>query len=332
MSISEEGFYSERLITANRRYSKGVAEKSSRTRGEKMIVVIGSIALDTTRTPQKRVNDVLGGSGTYFSIAASFFSQIGLVGIVGSDFPTKYWKALEKRVDLSGVRIKTGKTFRYDSRFDHTLNKRTTLKTELNVFENFEPVVPTKYRTAEYVYLGNIDPEQQLTVLDQIDKPKLVLSDTIELWIKTKPEKVKEVISKMTGVLINDEEIALLCDESNLIKCSKIILDWGVDFIIIKKGEHGALLCTHEIIFPSPAFPLETVIDTTGAGDSFAGGFMGYITSRGRYDDQILKEAVIYGNVMGSFVIEDYGVNRLLSLTREEIEGRFQQYKDMIKV
>jgi sugar/nucleoside kinase (ribokinase family) len=297
-----------------------------------MIVVIGSIALDTTRTPNKTVKEVLGGSGTYFSLAASFFNQIGLVGIIGSDFPTKYWKALNKRVDLSGVHVKRGKTFRYDSSFDLSLSKRTTIKTELNVFEDFKPVVPMTYRPAEYVYLGNIDPEQQLTVLNQMYKPQLVVSDTIELWIKTKPKKVKAVISKINGLLINDEEITLLCGVSNLIKCAKMVLGWGVDFIIIKKGEHGALLCTHETIFPSPAYPVDNVIDATGAGDSFAGGFMGHIARKGKYDEKILKEAVIYGNVMGSFVIEDYGVKRLLSLTREEIEGRFQKYKKMITV
>ncbi len=297
-----------------------------------MIVVIGSIALDTTRTPKRTVKEVLGGSGTYFSIAASFFNQIGLVGIIGSDFPNKYWKVLDKRADLSGVQVKNGKTFRYDSSFDLSLNKRTTIKTELNVFENFEPKVPNKYRSAEYVYLGNIDPEQQLKVLEQMYKPKLVVSDTIELWIKTKPERVKEVISKMNGVLINDDEIKLLCGVSNIIKCSKIVLDWGVDFIIVKKGEHGAILCTQKMIFPSPAYPLDNVIDSTGAGDSFAGGFMGHIARNGRYDEKILREAVIYGNVMGSFAIEDYGVKRLLSLTEEEIEGRFQKYKRMIKV
>jgi len=297
-----------------------------------MIVVIGSIALDTTRTPNKTVKEVLGGSGTYFSLAASFFNQIGLVGIIGSDFPTKYWKALNKRVDLSGVHVKRGKTFRYDSSFDLSLSKRTTIKTELNVFEDFKPVVPMNYRPAEYVYLGNIDPEQQLTVLNQMYKPQLVVSDTIELWIKTKPEKVKAVISKINGVLMNDEEITLLCGVSNLLKCAKMVLEWGVDFIIIKKGEHGALLCTHETIFPSPAYPVDNVIDTTGAGDSFAGGFMGHVARKGKYDEKILKEAVIYGNVMGSFVIEDYGVKRLLSLTREEIEGRFQKYKKMITV
>jgi sugar/nucleoside kinase (ribokinase family) len=296
-----------------------------------MIVVIGSIALDTTRLPTKTVKEIMGGSGTYFSISATFFSQVGLVGVVGNDYPQKYWRILNERVDLEGVQIKKGKTFRYDSRFDMTLTKRTTIKTELNVFEDFKPAVPDGYKTAEYVYLGNIDPDQQLKVLDQMYNPTLVVADTIALWIKTKPEKVKEVISKMNGLLINDEEVRLICGVSNLIKGSKIILGWGVDFVVIKKGEHGALLCTQETIFPSPAYPLESVVDTTGAGDAFAGGFMGHIARKGKVDERTMKEAMIYGNIMGSFVVEDYSVNRLLTLTNREIENRYQKYKNMLK-
>jgi sugar/nucleoside kinase (ribokinase family) len=297
-----------------------------------MIVVIGSIALDTTRLPTKTIKEIMGGSGTYFSISAAFFSKVGFIGVVGSDFPHKYWGILDERVDLKGVQVKRGRTFRYDSSFDTTLTKRTTLKTELNVFENFEPIVPKDYRNVEYVYLGNIDPDQQLKVLEQMYNPKFIVADTIALWIKTKLPKVKEVISKMNGILINDAEARLLCGVSNLIKCSKIILDWGVDFLVIKKGEHGALLCTQETTFPSPAYPLENVVDTTGAGDSFAGGFMGHIARKGKVDEKIMKEAVIYGNIMGSFVVEDYGVNRLLTVKNKEIENRYLKYKTMLKV
>lgn len=297
----------------------------------KMIVAIGSIALDTTRTPKKTVKEALGGSGTYFSIAASFFHQTGLVGVIGSDFPRKYRRILGEIVDLTGLRVKKGKTFRYDSSFDLDLSKRITIKTELNVFEGFEPIVPEEYKKADYVYLGNIDPDQQLKVLDQMREPKLVVSDTIELWIKTKREKVMEVISQMNGVLVNDDEIRLLCGASNLIKCANMVLDWGVDFVIVKKGEHGAIFFTRETIFPSPAYPLGEVVDPTGAGDSFAGGFMGHIARKGMIDEKTLKEAVVYGDVMGSFVVEDFGVNRLLSLTREDIEERFRKYKKLIE-
>lgn len=296
-----------------------------------MIAAIGSVALDTTRTLKKTVKEVLGGSGTYFSIAASCFHKIGLVGVVGSDFPRKCWRILGERMDLTGLQVKKGKTFRYDSSFDLGLNKRTTIKTELNVFKDFEPIVPEEYKKSDYVYLGNIDPNQQLKVLTQMHKPKLVVSDTIELWIKTKRKRVMEVISKVNGVLINDDEVRLLCGASNLIKCSNMVLDWGVDFIVVKKGEHGAIFSTRETIFPSPAYPLGEVVDPTGAGDSFAGGFMGHIARRGAIDEKTLKEAVVYGNVMGSFVVEDFGVKRLLSLTKEEVEERFRKYKKMIE-
>ena len=296
-----------------------------------MIVAFGSVALDTTRTPKKTVREVLGGSGTYFSIAASFFHQTGLVGIVGSDFPRKYRRMLSERVDLAGLQVKKGKTFRYISRFDNDLNKRTTIKTELNVFEGFEPIVPEEYRKANYVYLGNINPEQQLKVLDQMLGPKLVVSDTIELWIKTKREKLMEVVSRMNGLIINDDEIKLLCGDSNLIRCSNMVLDWGVDFVIVKKGEHGAILSTRENIFPSPAYPLREVIDPTGAGDSFAGGFMGHIARKGIINEKSLREAVIYGNVMGSFSVEGFSINRLVALTTGDIDERFREYKKCVE-
>jgi len=296
-----------------------------------MIVAIGSIALDTTRTPRKTVREVLGGSGTYFSIAASFFHQTGLVGVVGSDFPRRYRRILEERVDLVGLQVKEGKTFRYDSSFDISLNKRTTIKTELNVFEGFEPVVPEEYRKVKYVYLGNIDPDQQLRVLDQMRGPKLAVSDTIELWINTKRERVVEVLSRMNGVILNDDEVRLLCGTSNIVKCSEMVLDLGVDFVIVKKGEHGAILTTRDFIFPSPAYPLGEVVDPTGAGDSFAGGFMGHVARKEVMDEKTLKEAVVYGNVMGSFAVEDFSVNRLLSLTNQDIEERFRKYKKLIE-
>jgi len=295
-----------------------------------MIVAIGSVALDTTRTPRRTVREVLGGSGTYFSIAASFFHPTGLVGVVGSDFPERYRRILGERADLRGLQVKEGRTFRYDSRFDRDLSKRTTLKTELNVFEGFEPVVPEEYRRADYVYLGNIDPDQQLRVLDQMGKPKLAVSDTIELWLKTKREKVMEVISRVNGILVNDDEVKLLCGTTNLIKCSNMVLDWGVDFVIVKKGEHGAILSTRESIFPSPAYPLSEVVDPTGAGDSFAGGFMGHVACRGVRDEKTLREAVVYGNVMGSFAVEGFGIKRLISLKREDIDERFRRYKRLI--
>lgn len=297
----------------------------------KMIVAIGSIALDTIRTPKKTVKEVLGGSGTYFSIAASFFHKTGLISVVGNDFPRKYKRILCKNVDITGLQVKKGKTFRYDSSFDLNLNKRTTINTELNVLKDFEPIVPEDFRKAKYVYLGNIDPVQQLKVLNQMHDPKLVFSDTIEFWIMTKREKVMEIISKINGVFLNDDEIRLLCRISNLVKCSNMVFERGVDFVIVKKGEHGAIFFSRETIFPSPAYPLGEIVDPTGAGDSFAGGFIGHIARKGRMDKKTLKEAIIYGNIMGSFVVENFGVRRLLSLTKETIEARFQKYIKMIE-
>jgi sugar/nucleoside kinase (ribokinase family) len=295
-----------------------------------VIVALGSVALDTTRTPARTVTRILGGSGTYFSLAASFFHPTGLVSVVGSDFPGRYKRILAERVDLKGLAVAKGKTFVYDSSFDSGMTKRTTLRTELNVFQSFHPVVPDAYQAARYAYLGNIDPELQLCVLDQIHNPGLVISDTIDLWITMKREKVIEVMSQMNGVLVNDEEAKLLCGCTNLIKCAELILDWGVNFVIVKKGEHGAILTTRGGVFPSPAYPIGDVVDPTGAGDAFAGGFVGSIARKGMTNEKTLREAIAYGNVMGSFAVEDFGVNRLLTLTKADIEARYRRYKRIL--
>jgi len=295
-----------------------------------MIIAIGSIALDTTRTPFKTVKDVLGGSATYFSLASSFFYKTGLVGVVGDDFPKEYHQILNDRLDLTGLKTEKGKTFRFDSSFSYDLSKRTTNKTELNVFEKFDPILPDIYKNAEYVYLGNIDPEQQLKVLNQINKPKLTVCDTIELWIKTKRDKLIEVMSRVDGVVLNDDEVRLLCKTSNLVNGAKMILNWGAKFVIIKKGEHGAIMFSPTTIFPSPGYPLEEVVDTTGAGDSFAGGFMGHLAHSEKINDKTIKEAVIYGNVMGSFAVEDFSINKLLTLTMDDINSRYKKYREMV--
>jgi sugar/nucleoside kinase (ribokinase family) len=295
-----------------------------------VIVALGSVALDTTRTPARTVTGVLGGSGTYFALAASFFHRTGLISVVGRDFPGRFKQILAERVDLEGLTVARGKTFVYDSRFDSDMTKRTTLRTELNVFQSFHPIVPEVYQAARYAYLGNIDPELQLSVLDQIRDPGLVVSDTIDLWISMKREKVIEVMSQMNGVLVNDEEVKLLCGRPNLIKCAEMMLDWGVDFVIVKKGEHGAILTTRDGVFPSPAYPIGDVVDPTGAGDAFAGGFVGAIARKGTTDARTLREAIAYGNVMGSFVVEDFGVNRLLTLTQADIDARYRRYKRLL--
>ncbi len=295
-----------------------------------MIIAIGSIGLDTTRTPFKTVKDVLGGSGSYFGLAASFFYKTGLVGVVGDDFPQKYHKILSDKIDLTGLKVEKGKTFRFDSSFSYDMSKRTTNKTELNVFERFDPILPDVYKNAEYVYLGNIDPEQQLKVLDQVKKPRLTVCDTIELWIKTKREKLLEVISRVNGIVLNDDEVRLLCKTPNLINGAKKILDWGAKFVIIKKGEHGAIMFTPTTVFPSPGYPLEEVVDTTGAGDSFAGGFLGHLARSKKIEDRTIKEAVIYGNVMGSFAVENFSVDRFLTLTVDDINNRYKRYREIV--
>ncbi|MFQ6075290.1 MAG: PfkB family carbohydrate kinase [Candidatus Bathyarchaeia archaeon] len=296
-----------------------------------MIVAIGSVALDTTRTPFRVVKDVLGGSATYFCLAASLFSETGMVGVVGSDFPEEYTRLLRDRVDLTGLRVEAGgKTFRFDASFDYDLGRRRTNRTELNVYEDFTPVLPEEYRRAEFVYLGNIDPEQQLRVLDQMERPRLTLSDTIEFWIKTKREKLLEVISRVDGFVLNDDEVRLLCMTPNIVLGANTILDWGAGFVVVKRGEHGAVLFTKNRIFPSPGFLLTEVVDPTGAGDSFAGGLLGHLARKGSLSEKAMKEAVVYGNVMGSFAVERFGPERLATLTMGEIEERYKRHCRMV--
>ena len=295
-----------------------------------MIVNFGSVALDTTRTPFKTAEDVLGGSGTFFGLAASFFHETGLIGVVGEDFPNVYMQLLEDRLDLTGLVVEKGKTFRFDSSFGYDLGTRTTNKTELNVFGRWEPIVPDEYKDAPYLYLGNIDPEQQLGVLDQMDEPELTIADTIELWINTKKDRLIEVISRVNGVVLNVEEVRQLSQVPNIIKGARTILDWGADFVVVKKGEHGSILFTPETIFPTCGYPLEEIVDPTGAGDAFAGGFMGHLARREEMTDRTMREAVVYGNVMGSFAVERFSVDRFLELTMEDIEGRYRKYKEMV--
>ncbi|MGD2142135.1 MAG: PfkB family carbohydrate kinase [Candidatus Bathyarchaeota archaeon] len=296
----------------------------------RLIVNVGSISLDTTRTPFKTVTEILGGSGTFFSIASSFFDETGLVGVVGSDFPEKYLKLLGDRINLAGLKVEKGKTFRFDSSFGYDLGVRTTNKTELNVFGKWSPLVPDEYRGAEYLYLGNVSPRQQLDVLDQMNHPKLTIADTIEFWIKNNREELIEVISRVDGVVLNYEEVRQLCETPNIFIGARTIMDWGADLVVVKKGEHGSILFNGDTIFPTCGFPLEKITDPTGAGDCFAGGLMGHIARSGRPDNAILKEAVVYGNVMGSFAVEEFGVDRFLSLSLVDIERRYSIYKTMV--
>lgn len=295
-----------------------------------MIVNFGSVSLDTTRTPFKTVEEVLGGSATFFGLAASYFHETGLIGVVGEDFPDDYMRLLAERLDLSGLAIEKGKTFRFDSSFGYDLGARTTNKTELNVFGRWEPRVPDDYKDAEYLYLGNIGPDQQLEVLGQMNGPELTVADSIELWIRTERDGLIEVISRVDGMVLNDDEVRQLCHTSNIVAGARTIMGWGADFVVVKKGEHGSILFTPEMIFPTCGYPLEEVVDPTGAGDAFAGGFIGHLARRGNTDEQTMREAVIYGNVMGSFTVEAFGIDRFLGLTMKDIEERYRRYKEMV--
>jgi len=296
-----------------------------------VLTVFGSTALDTIRTPSKVLRNVLGGAATFAGIAASFFVDTGLIAVVGSDFPKKYHNILSKRLDLQGLVVKDGKTFRYDGSYDNTLSTRKTLKTELNVLANFRPVVPDNYRKSEYVYLANNDPDQNVAMIREFDQIKFSMCDTIEYWISTKRSSVIKMIKGVNAVVINDEEAKLLTKEYNLIKCAKKIMDWGTDYVIIKKGEHGSLLFFEDVIFPSPAFSLEAILDPTGAGDSFAGAMIGYLASENNTALSTIKKSVIYGNVVGSFAVEKYGLDGLLELTKSKIKKRIKLYEKMIR-
>lgn len=305
-----------------------------------MIVGIGSIALDTTTTPFDTVQEVLGGAVVNFALSASFFNETGIVGVIGTDFPKEYYDILDERLDLRGLKVKEGRTFQFESTYDYSLCKRYNTKTYLNVMENFDPILPESYKDAEYLYLGTNEPTQNLQLLKSARSPKLTACDTIELWIETMKDETLEVMSNVDVVILNDDETRLLCGTPNLLKGGKTILDWGTNtkHVIIKKGEHGALLVSkgdeRHMIFPSSGYPLEDIVDPTGAGDAFAGGFLGHIARSTKKEENItintIKEAMVYGHIMGSFTVEEFSVKRLLNLTLEEIEERYKVYKEMV--
>lgn len=296
-----------------------------------MLTVFGSTALDTIRTPEKTLKNVLGGAATFAGVSASFFVKTGLIAVVGSDFPKEHHNTLSKYLDLQGFTIEKGKTFRYDGKYDSTLSTRETLKTELNVLADFKPTVPDEYKKSKFVYLANNDPEQNAALLKEFDSVKFSMCDTIEFWISTKREAVKKMIKSVDAVVINDEEAKLLTKEHNLIKCAKKMMSWGASYVIIKKGEHGALMFYDDVIFPSVGFSLEDVVDPTGAGDSFAGAMIGYLASKNSTSLSSIKKSVIYGNVMGSFAVEKYGLAGLLQLKKSDVAKRIKSYEKMIR-
>ena len=296
-----------------------------------MLTVFGTIALDTTRTPFRTQSHVLGGAATFAALSSSFFTRTGIIGVIGSDFPPRYREILDNRIDTKGiVENTTGRCFHFDSSFDYDLSHRTANRTELNVIADFKPIVPLEYVDSEYLYLANNDPIQNMEILEYFPNTKLTICDTIEYWILHNPNAVSKMISQVNGVVINQEEARLLCREYNLVKCAKYIMSLGPEFVVIKKGENGALFFLGDMIFPAPAFPLDVVVDPTGAGDSFAGGFFGHLAQQNKKTLGVMKEAVIYGNVMGSFAIQDFGVSALLTLSRMDIQDRYERYRDMV--
>jgi len=295
-----------------------------------MLTVFGSTALDTIRTPTKILKNALGGAATFAGISSSFFAKTGLIAVIGKDFPKKYHRILEQYFDLKGLSIKNGKTFRYDGRYNKTFSTRTTLRTDLNVLKNFKPIVPEEYKKSKFVYLANNDPEQNISLIKEFNDVKFSMCDTIDFWINTKRSSVIKMFKEVDAVVINDEEAKLLTKEFNLIKCAKKIMDWGTKYVIIKKAEHGSLLFFEDVIFPSPGFPLENIVDPTGAGDSFAGAMIGYLASKKKTDLSSIKKSIIYGNVMGSFTVQKYGLEGLLKLTKSDIMKRVKQYEKMV--
>jgi sugar/nucleoside kinase (ribokinase family) len=294
------------------------------------ILVVGSVAFDSVKTPFGEAKEILGGSATYFSVAASFFSRVKLVAVVGADFADENLEVFRKHaIDTRGLQQVPGRTFRWSGEYGFALNEAKTLDTQLNVFESFRPEIPDVYRDSEYVFLGNIDPILQREVLSQVRKPKLVACDTMNYWIQSKLEELKKTLALVDILIINDAEARMLTGQSNLTKASKEIRSWGPKALVVKKGEYGVGLFMDGSIFGAPAFPLEEVFDPTGAGDSFAGGFVGYLAKAGRFDDATIRKAVIYGSVMASFNVEDFSLNRLKNLSSAAIKQRYQEFKQL---
>ena len=298
-----------------------------------MLTVFGTVALDTTRTPFHTVERTLGGTATFASIAASNYVPTSIVGIIGNDFPASYMEILKNRLDIRGLSIsETDKTFHYDSSFGYDLYKRTTNKTELNVISNYQSAVPKEFVDSEYVYLANNDPVQNLSLLDQFSHPKLVICDTMDFWILNKRDEVIKMINRVDGIILNESEARLLFKENSILKCARILVSNGPSFALINRGENGSLLFYENEFYPIPGYPTETIKDPTGAGDSFGGAFMGHLCTNGQINSKSLKNAMIHGNILGSFAIEDYGIQRLVNIGNKDIKQRHEKYKEILSL
>jgi len=292
------------------------------------LLVAGTVAYDSIETPFGKADNVLGGSALHFTNAASFFTDVGIVATVGSDFDMEGISFLRDRsVDMSGIEVDHGKTFRWEGRYGYDLNQAITLKTELNVIETFKPKVPEDYRNAEFLFLANIDPELQLHVIEQVNKPVALVLDTMNFWIENKYEALMKVIGRVDMLVINEAELREITKEHNLLKGARKLIELGPVCIVVKRGEYGVFMMNRDEVFAATAYPLEDVFDPTGAGDTFAGGFMGYLANVGEATSETVKQAIIMGTVMASFNVEDFSINRIKRLTMPEIKERYHALK-----
>ncbi len=299
------------------------------------ILVVGSVAFDSVKTPFGEAKEILGGSATYFSVSSSYFTDVRLVAVVGEDFGDGHGRIFDgRRIDLAGLQRCPGKTFRWRGEYGFDLNEARTLETQLNVFQDFSPEIPDNYRDCECVFLANIDPDLQRKVLDQVRKPKLVACDTMNYWIGNKLDSLKKTLERVDLFIINEAEARELAKEANLVKAANKILSWGPKTLIVKRGEYGSLMFSDSTVFSAPAYPLESVFDPTGAGDSFAGGVMGYLAANhlscsSGISDSGLRQAIIFGSVMASFNVEAFSLNRLSQLSYNDIANRYREFKKL---
>jgi sugar/nucleoside kinase (ribokinase family) len=291
------------------------------------VLVVGTVAFDSIETPFGSAERILGGSASYFALGASFFAGVRVVGVVGKDFPQDYLDLFSERdIDIAGIKHESGDTFHWRGRYHEDINQRDTIELHLNVLAGFEPQLPDHYRDAEYVFLGNIDPRMQMEVLNQIRRLKLVACDTMDHWIRESQEELQKVLKRIEMLVINDSEARLLSGYDNIVKAARAILRMGPKMVLIKRGEYGVLQFSDSSVFATPAYPLEEVFDPTGAGDSFAGGLMGHLARTGDRSDGGLRRAIVYGSVVASFTVEDFGVKRLTAVKLPQIEERYQRF------
>jgi sugar/nucleoside kinase (ribokinase family) len=297
------------------------------------LVVVGSIGIDTIETPSTRRESILGGSASYACAAASFFTGVGMVGVVGTDFPAEYRKLYEDAgLDLEGLQVQEGETFRWSGVYEENMDNRRTISTDLNVFADFSPELPESYRDVPFVFLANIGPELQLHVLDQVRSPKFVVADTMDLWIDIARDALVKVIGRVDLLTMNESEARHLTGDRNLLAAARSLLAMGPKYVLIKKGEHGSILFSNDSIFLMPAFPLESLEDPTGAGDSFAGGLMGSLAAGGEVSDHAIRRAMLYGSVVASFGVEKFSLERLQEMSIEDIEERSSLFRSMLTI